>query len=229
MQRTTPAEPRGWRFILAVCAVTVALYATTTAAADAEKKEEPKAAQKSATTKKKSETKQKSENKSDSKKSSPAGGFSKQEPIYITSDRMEADRQKNILVYIGQVVAIQGEMTLRSDKLTTYFDPDLQQIKQAIAEGKQVRMTQGDRVATGTRAVFDGVAQTVTMTGKPIVRQGNSEIAGSKITYFMVEDRVIVETGKDVPRVEATIYPEELQQQQKPDSEPKKAADNKAK
>lgn len=169
------------------------------------------------------EVEKKAEPKAESKKKSQAGGFSKQEPIYITSDRMEADRQKNVLVYIGQVVAIQADMTLRSDKLTTYFDPDLQQIKQAIAEGKLVRMTQGDRVATGTKAVFDGVAQTVTMTGNPIVRQGNSEVTGDKITYFMVEDRVIVESGKGKPRVEATIFPEELQQQQKKDSEPKKA------
>lgn len=233
MQRTRPAEPRRWKFLLAICVATAALYAAAALAADAEKKDEPKAAQKTEAKQKKSDTKQKSEKsdtkqKSDNKKTQ-AGGFSKSEPIYITSDRMEADRQKNVLVYIGQVVAIQGEMTLRSDKLTTYFDPDLQQIKEAIAEGKQVRMTQGDRIATGTRAVFDGVAQTVTMTGKPIVRQGNSEIAGSKITYFMVEDRVIVESGKDVNRVTGTIFPEELQQQQKQDSEPKKAADNKAK
>ncbi len=129
---------------------------------------------------------------------------------------MEADRQKNILIYLGQVVAIQADMTLRSDKLTTYFDPDLQQIKTAIAEGKSVQMTQGDRMATGTKAVFDGVAQTITMTGNPIVRQGNSQVAGEKIVYFMTEDRIVVEGGKS-KRVEGTIFPEELQQKKNPD------------
>ncbi len=170
----------------------------------------------------------KSEEKGETKKKSQSGGgFSKQDPIYITSDRMEADRQKNIVVYTGQVVAIQADMTLRSDKLTTYFDPELQQIKEAVAEGKQVRMTQGDRIAIGTKAVFDGVAQTITMTGNPVVRQGNSEVAGSKIIYFMVEDRVIVESGKDTPRVTGTIFPGELQQKtdgdQKADQKKEKA------
>jgi lipopolysaccharide export system protein LptA len=151
--------------------------------------------------------------KAESKKKSSAGGLStnKQDPILITADRMEADRQKNLLVYLGQVVAVQGEMTLRSDKLTTYFDPDLAQIKQAIAEGKQVQVTQGDRLATGTKAVFDGVAQTITMTGDPMVRQGNNQVSGERIIFFMVEDRIIVEGGKN-KRVEATILPEELQQ-----------------
>ena len=154
------------------------------------------------------------------KKSQTAGLGNKQDPILITSDRMEMDRQKNILIYLGRVVTIQGEMTMRSDKLTTYFDPDLQQIKEAIAEGKLVQVTQGDRVATGTKAVFDGVTQTVTMTGNPIMRQGNSQVSGEKIIYFMTEDRMIVESGKN-QRVEGTIFPEELQQK-KGDNEPTK-------
>lgn len=161
--------------------------------------------------------------KTETKKKPQTGGFgsSKQNPILITSDRMEVDRQKNILIYQGQVVAIQGDMTMRSDKLTTYFDPDLQQIKEAIAEGKLVQVTQGDRVATGTKAVFDGVTQTMTMTGNPMMRQGNSQVSGEKIIYFMTEDRMIVEGGKD-RRVEGTIFPDELQQK-KNESEPTKA------
>lgn len=159
--------------------------------------------------------------KSETKKKSSAGGFgSKQNPIIITSDRMEVDRQKNILVYVGQVVAVQGDVTLRSDKLTTYFDPDLQQIKQAIAEGKLVQMTQGDRIATGTKAIFDGVAQSITMTGNPVMRQGNSEVSGERIIYFMTEDRAVVESGKN-QRVKGMIFPEEFQQQ-KDDGKPAK-------
>jgi lipopolysaccharide export system protein LptA len=155
------------------------------------------------------------------KKSQTAGPGNKQDPILITSDRMEVDRQKNVLIYLGRVVAIQGDTTMRSDKLTTYFDLDLQQIKEAIAEGKLVQVIQGDRVATGTKAVFDGVTQTVTMTGNPIMRQGNSQVSGEKIIYFMTEDRMIVESGKN-KRVEGTIFPEELQQK-KGDNEPTKA------
>lgn len=158
--------------------------------------------------------------KGDNKKKSKADGLStnKQDPILITSDRMEADRQKNILIYAGNVVAVQADLTLRSEKLTTYFDPDLQQIKQAIAEGKLVQVTQGERLATGTKAVFDGVAQTITMTGNPVVRQGNSQVSGERIIYFMTDDRIVVEGGKN-KRVEGTIFPEELQQKQPKDSD----------
>src|SRR5258705_3657738 len=56
----------------------------------------------------------KAEAKGEAKKKSSGGGgafgASKSNPIFITSDRMEADRQKNILIYLGQVVAIQADM-----------------------------------------------------------------------------------------------------------------------
>jgi len=202
-----------WIAGLALCLVLTPILTAPASAAQAEKKAAPK-------------TNQKTEQKDDTKKKSQSGAFNAQDPIYITSDRMEADRQKNVIVYTGQVVAIQNDMTLRSDKLTTYFDPELQQIKEAIAEGKQVRMTQGERIAIGTKAVFDGIVQTITMTGNPIVRQGNSEVAGCKIIYFMIEDKVVVENCKDT-RVTGTIFPQELQQKndgdQKADQKKEKA------
>jgi lipopolysaccharide export system protein LptA len=143
-----------------------------------------------------------------------------QKPIFVSSDRMEMDRQKNVLIYLGRVVVVQDDMTLRSDKLTTYFDTDLGQMKQAIAEGKLVQVTRGERVATGTKAVFDGVTQTITMTGNPMMRQGNSEVSGERIIYFMIEDRAVIEGGP-ANRVKGTIFPDELQGQ-KDGSEPKK-------
>lgn len=211
--KTRRAKPVRWIAGLALCLVLTPILTAPASAAQAEKKAAPK-------------TNQKTEQKDDTKKKSQSGAFNAQDPIYITSDRMEADRQKNVIVYTGQVVAIQNDMTLRSDKLTTYFDPELQQIKEAIAEGKQVRMTQGERIAIGTKAVFDGIVQTITMTGNPIVRQGNSEVAGCKIIYFMIEDKVVVENCKDT-RVTGTIFPQELQQKndgdQKADQKKEKA------
>jgi lipopolysaccharide export system protein LptA len=102
-------------------------------------------------------------------------------------------------------------MTIRSDTLTAGYNPDMKQIKQIVAEGK-VNATQGDRVATGDKAVFDDKAKTVTLTGNPIMRQGNSQISGSRVIYFIEQDRAVAE-GDGKVRVQATIFPEELQKQ----------------
>ena len=149
----------------------------------------------------------------DSQKGGAAFEFNKKDPIYITADWMEFDQIKNTITYKGRVVTTQGDMTVRSETLTADYNPDMKQIKQIVAEGK-VNATQGNRVATGEKAVFDDQAKTLTLTGDPIMRQGNSQISGSRVIYFVEQDRAVVE-GDDKIRVRATIFPEELQAKDK--------------
>jgi lipopolysaccharide export system protein LptA len=167
--------------------------------------------------KKKDEAKKKDDSKTtENKKSSTAFEFNKKDPIFITSDWMEVDQKKNTITYKGRVVTVQSEMTMRSETLTAYYDPEMKQMKQIIAEGK-VNATQGNRVATGQKAVFDDQAKTVTLTGSPVMRQGNSQVSGVKIVYFIEQDKSIVE-GDDKLRVQATIFPEELKSREQGDA-----------
>ena len=152
-----------------------------------------------------------------SKSDDSAFEFNKKEPIYITSDWMEVDQKKNTITYKGRVVTIQSEMTMRSETLTAVFDPEMKQIKQIIADGK-VNAVQGNRMATGDKAIFDDQAKTVTLTGNPVMRQGNSQITGSRIIYYIDQDRAVAE-GKDSVRVQVTIFPEELQKKDDAKSE----------
>src|SRR5918996_904879 len=142
--------------------------------------------------------------------------LSKKDPIYITADWMEVDQTKNTITYKGRVVTVQADMTMRSETLTAYYDPQMKQMSQIVAEGK-VNATQGNRIATGEKAVFDDKAKTVTLTGKPVMRQGNSQVTGTKVVYFMEQDRAVAE-GDGKTRVVATIFPEELKNQDKGDA-----------
>jgi len=152
------------------------------------------------------------------KKGGTAFEFNKKDPIYITSDWMEFDQTKSTITYKGRVVTTQGDMTLRSETLTADYSQDMKQIKQIVAEGK-VNVTQSNRVATGEKAVFDDQAKTVTLTGNPIMRQGNSQISGSRVIYFVEQDKAVAE-GDDKVRVQATIFPEELQAKDKGETAP---------
>jgi len=146
--------------------------------------------------------------KEENKKSSAGFEFNKKDPIYITADWMEVDQKQNTITYKGRVVTVQTDMTMRSETLTAYYDPEMKQMKQIVAEGK-VNATQGNRMATGEKAVFDDKAKTVTLTGSPVMRQGNSQVSGAKVVYFIEQDKAIAE-GDGKIRVQATIFPEEL-------------------
>lgn len=153
------------------------------------------------------------------KKTTNAFEFNKKDPIYITADWMEVDQAKSTIVYKGRVVAVQSDMTMRSDALTAFYDPEMKQMKQIVLDGK-VNATQGTRVATGDRAVFDDKAKTVTLTGNPVMRQGNNQVSGAKVVYFIEQDRAMVESdGKT--RVSAVIFPEELKGRDQGDAKSK--------
>ncbi len=154
--------------------------------------------------------------KQEGKKSSSAFELNKKDPIYITADWMEVDQTKNTITYKGRVVTVQTEMTMRSETLTAYIDPETKKMKQIVAEGK-VNATQGNRVATGEKAVFDDTAKTVTLTGSPVMRQGNSQVSGVKIIYYTEQDKAVTE-GDGKVRVQATIFPEELKNREQEDA-----------
>lgn len=155
--------------------------------------------------------------KEESKKSGTAFEFNKKDPIYITADWMEVDQKKNTITYKGRVVTIQNEMTMRSETLTAYYEPEMKQMTQIVAEGK-VNATQGNRVATGEKAVFDDKAKTVTLTGSPVMRQGNNQVSGVKVVYYIEQDKAVAE-GDGKVRVQATIFPEELQKRERGDGQ----------
>jgi lipopolysaccharide export system protein LptA len=154
--------------------------------------------------------------KDENSKGSSSFEFNKKDPIYITADWMEVDQKKNTIAYKGRVVAIQNDMTMRSETLTAYYDPEMKQMKQIVAEGK-VNAMQGNRVATGDKAVFDDKAKTVTLTGNPVMRQGNSQVSGVKVVYYVEQDKATAE-GDGKVRVQATIFPEELKGREQGDA-----------
>ncbi len=62
----------------------------------------------------------------------------KKEPIHVTSDRMEAYNKKNMIVFIGKVLAVQGEMQIQSDRLEVYVKK-----KEKTAGGKRALLLPG--------------------------------------------------------------------------------------
>ncbi len=150
-------------------------------------------------------------------------GTNRKEPITITSDTLEYDYKSNVVVYRGEVVAIQGQVKLRSDTLTvtltneghdTGVKPTAAALDTSAASGRQVRdivavggvhIDNGTRWGTGGRATFDQSKRTVTLTENPVLHDGRNEVAGDRVVVYLDEDRSVVEGGRK--RVKAVIYP----------------------
>ena len=138
----------------------------------------------------------------------------KDDVVHIVSDRLEAYEQQRQVIFIGNVVAKQADLTILGDRMTIFYlenentesnDERLgTKIDKIMVEGS-VRITQKNVVATGERAVYFDKENKVVLTGEPKVQQDKNFIQGDKITLFLDSEKSVVEGGPSGP-VEATIY-----------------------
>jgi len=138
----------------------------------------------------------------------------KDAPVHIVSNRLEAYQQQRKVIFIGNVVAKQGEITIQGDRLTIFYlerenpEPNEEglagKIERIEVDGN-VRITQKNVVATGEHVVYFNEENKIVLTGKPRVERGKDFIEGEKITLFLDTEKSVVEGGPSRP-VEATIF-----------------------
>ncbi len=140
----------------------------------------------------------------------------KKAPIHIKSDRMEVLDQSRTVIFTGHVIATKDSFILHSDKLKVYYEKakakgqgneTKRAIKKIVALG-HVRISKGRRVATGQKAVYEKSAEKITITGAAQVWEGPNRVRGDRITFFLNEDRSVVE-GNGKTKVQAVVYPKE--------------------
>lgn len=136
----------------------------------------------------------------------PKGGRQGQ-PITIKSNELSTDSKTNTATFSGKVIARQGDLTIYSDKLIVFYKADGGDLDRVEASGN-VRIVQGDRLATAREGVYQSAEQKIVLTGDPKVFQGENTVSGKVITYFVNEEKSIVTGGPDA-RVEAVITPKE--------------------
>ena len=155
--------------------------------------------------------------------SSPFNQFMvKEKPIQITSDKMEVSQKDGTIVFEGHVVAQQENLTMVGKKLVVLAVKEKEKPKNAKADAEQsgvinrvdrievtgdVKITQGDKLATCDKAVYYRQDQKIILSGNPQVSQGKDVLNGRVITLYLLEERSVIEGGGQNP-VKATIYPD---------------------
>lgn len=125
----------------------------------------------------------------------------KKEPIEITSDRMRSEERGQKIIFSGNVLAVWGDLSIRSDILEIYNHSDSknpstaslgegQQLDKIIAIGN-VDVRRGERRAKGDRAIYSDKNQTITLKGNPRAKawEDDSIIEGREMIFFLETDR----------------------------------------
>jgi LPS export ABC transporter protein LptC/lipopolysaccharide transport protein LptA len=87
--------------------------------------------------------------------------------VTITCDGpLEIDQKNSKATFNENVVAVQTDRSLKADKMEVYFDANTQKIKQLICIG-HVLIQMGENSSYSDRAVYDALAETMVLTGRP--------------------------------------------------------------
>lgn len=131
-------------------------------------------------------------------------------PIHVTSDRMQADYAKGVIVFSGKVKAKRGNFQMESRQLRVYLSTaegiQKRDVERIEAEG-EVKIAYGTKRAICDRAVYYVKEERVVLEGHPLLWEGDNRLRGWRIVIFLKEDRAVAE-GKGQERVELTIVEE---------------------
>ena len=147
------------------------------------------------------------------KEGSPFGSMGGgKDPIKIDADRLDVFDRENKAVFAGNVVAVQGDSTIRCSTMTVHYkrgkekdgdkagDARSAEAKPAEAKPAEARpengiqkvecagpvtVVQKDQVATGDSAVFDQAAKRIVLTGNVVLSQCQNVTRGQRLVYDM--------------------------------------------
>ena len=122
-------------------------------------------------------------------------------PVVITADEMSADQKSNHIIFVGKVVAKQGDLTISSDKMTVY-NTENKKLGKIVALGN-VKMNKGAQYAESDRAEYFEKDSKVVLTGNPHAWENSNEIFGTKMVFY-VDKEIFIVSGSRV-----IMYPEE--------------------
>lgn len=150
-----------------------------------------------------------------------SGDKGSKEPIHIEADRMESEQNKSAVRFFGNVEAKQGDLIIRSDKMTVQYKKGkaatgtsaaadaTNSIEKLLANG-HVEIVREGWAATGDKVDYFSTERKVVLTGNTRVWQDNNMVTGEKITIYLDEGKSIVENKSETEggRVKAFFYPD---------------------
>ena len=127
------------------------------------------------------------------------------DPLEITSDRMRSEDGGIKIIFIGNVVAIRGNLKITSDILEIYNTQDKKETEEIIAIGN-VFITRDLKRGKGDKAIYIDKLQKIILTGTPkaIAWEENNMIEGRELIFLLEKDRFFANN-----RVFMKIYPKD--------------------
>jgi lipopolysaccharide export system protein LptA len=123
-------------------------------------------------------------------------------PVDVGSERIEVQDRANRAIFSGNVVAVQGDLRMNSDRLTVIYanSGDNTQIQRLEASGGVI-LRSPTETARGQFAIYDLGRRIVTMIGGVVLDQGANHVQGGRLVLDLDSHRAVMDGGAQANRV----------------------------
>jgi len=125
-------------------------------------------------------------------------------PVVITSKTLTADNRNNKAEFEGNVIAKTDDITIHADRMIVFYDNSENKVSKIHALGN-VRVHKQERAMFSEEAVFIDSEKKIVFTGKPRAVEGDNVITGTKITFFLSDERAVVEGSRVILKNDGEI------------------------
>ena len=169
----------------------------------------------------------------------PASGpvtLSNDKPVEVSSDSLSVVQDQHQAIFVGNVIAKQGEITMKADKMVVHYTANDAKSPATSAPAPTASATSGSGIshieafgnvlftnptetAKGDAAVYDAQKQTLDLTGTVFLTRDKNMLKGTHMHYDLATSRSVLTAGNvpiSVPgqpvqgngRVQGVFYPD---------------------
>ena len=122
------------------------------------------------------------------------------EPIEINADTLEVFQEENRAVFTGHVVAIQGDVRLKSEKMNVFYrntenKEDAQNAIKKIDVSGSVFLSTPEETASGNFGTYDVENNKIHLNDNVVLTREKNVLKGNKLTYDMNSGRSVIGGG----------------------------------
>ena len=138
---------------------------------------------------------------------SPAGALARPVPAHVDADLIRYNWSTRKVTMEGKpyVTLTREDMVLTCRRLVGDNDAS-GQLARATCEG-DVKLVRASRTVTCERALYERDAARIVCEGNPVLRDGETEARGKRLTYLLAADEVLLEEA-----VQATVPSAQIDQ-----------------
>jgi len=125
------------------------------------------------------------------------------QPIDINADNLEVQQDKNLAIFSGNVIAVQGRIKLRAERLKVWYRPadaaaseDVKGTIIRIDAIDKVFVSSAEETAQGDIGIYEVADQRLTLTGAVVLTRSENVLRGNKLVMNLATGQSKISGGR---------------------------------